>query len=330
VSTRLALLLEYDGRRYVGWQSQSGAGLAVQNVLEGAAAKLAGGAPVPATVAGRTDAGVHAEGQVALLELARDIGPDTLRDALNFHMRPHPVAVLRAAPAPDGWNARFSAIGRAYRYRILNRRARPALLAGRVWHVERPLDVAAMRQAARLLLGRHDFTSFRATACQAKSPLRTLDRLDVTARGEVIEVVAEARSFLHHQVRNMVGTLRLVGDGTWPPERVAAALAAHDRAAAGPTAPAEGLCLTGVRYPIDPFAPRPAGDGGATSGQQTVDPHPDGDVDGDQDGGQQGRQFQGQPRGEPFQPDRPAQRDQPGRLRHPVGGAEQAGHRGDQ
>jgi tRNA pseudouridine38-40 synthase len=165
--------------------------------------------------------------------------------------------VLRAAVAPVGWNARFSATGRAYRYRILNRRPRPALLEGRVWHVEHPLDAAAMAAAAADLLGRHDFTSFRASACQANSPLRTLDRLDVTRRGDMVEIVAEARSFLHHQVRNMVGTLKLVGDGHWPVERGAAARAARDRAAAGPTAPAGGLTLIGVRYPEDPFSPPP-------------------------------------------------------------------------
>jgi tRNA pseudouridine38-40 synthase len=171
-----------------------------------------------------------------------------VRDALNYHMKPHPVVVLQATPAPDEWNARFSATGRAYRYRILNRRARPALLAGRVWHVPTELDPAAMHAAAQTLLGRHDFTSFRAAACQAKSPLRTLDRLDVRRDGPNIEIIAEARSFLHHQVRNMVGTLKLVGDGSWPIERVTAALAARDRSAGGPTAPADGLCLTGVRY----------------------------------------------------------------------------------
>jgi tRNA pseudouridine38-40 synthase len=161
--------------------------------------------------------------------------------------------VLQAASAPDGWNARYSAVGRAYRYRILNRRARPALDAGRVWHVPARLDAAAMHEAAQSLLGRHDFTSFRAAGCQANSPLRTLDRLDVNRYGEIIEVIAEARSFLHHQVRNMVGTLRLVGDGTWPAARVAAALAARDRGAAGPTAPPAGLCLTAVGYREDPF-----------------------------------------------------------------------------
>jgi tRNA pseudouridine38-40 synthase len=249
-----ALLLEYDGAPFVGWQRQDN-GLSVQGVLETAAARLTGGVPVSTVVAGRTDAGVHAEAQVALLVLPSDFpSASRLRDALNYHMKPHPVAVLRAAPAPRGWNARFSAIGRAYRYRILNRQARPALLAGRVWHVHAPLDADAMQRAARALLGRHDFTSFRAAACQAKSPLRTLDRLDVTRDADVVEVVAEARSFLHHQVRNMVGTLKLVGDGHWPAERLATALAARDRSAGGPTAPAEGLCLIGVHYAVDPFA----------------------------------------------------------------------------
>ncbi len=252
MTTLAALLIEYDGAPFVGWQSQR-QGVAVQDVLEAAAARLAGGAHVPCAAAGRTDAGVHATGQVAMIALPGIWAMGRLRDALNFHLKPHPVVVLRAAPVTADWHPRFTATGRFYRYSILNRRARPALMAGRVWHVEHTLDAAAMQAAAALLLGRHDFTSFRAAACQATSPLRTLDRLTVTRTGEVIEVVAEARSFLHHQVRNMVGTLKLVGDGRWAPERVAAALAARDRSAAGPTAPAHGLCLTRVRYPIDPF-----------------------------------------------------------------------------
>ena len=255
--TAWALLVEYDGTPFVGWQRQ-GSGLSVQSVLEEAASRLAGGAPVPSAAAGRTDAGVHAEGQVALLSLPCGLAAGKVRDALNHHMRPHPAVVLRAAPAPEGWHPRFSAIGRAYRFRILNRRARPALDLHHAWHVERPLDAGAMAEAARHLLGRHDFTSFRATACQGGSPLRTLDRLDVTRRGELVEIVAEARSFLHHQVRNMAGTLKLVGEGRWRPEEVASALAARNRRAAGPTAPPGGLCLTAVRYPDDPFpAPNP-------------------------------------------------------------------------
>ena len=251
--TLWALRLEYDGAPFVGWQRQA-SGLSVQTVLEAAAARLNHGAPVTSVVAGRTDAGVHAEGQVAQLALDGDFNTVRLREALNFHMKPYPVVVLRAAIAPEGWNARFSAIRRMYRYRILNRRARPALLAGRVWHVPQTLDAAAMHRAAQTLLGRHDFTSFRAAACQAKSPLRTLDRLDVTQADDAITLVAEARSFLHHQVRNLVGTLKLVGEGSWPEDRVIRALAARDRSAAGPTAPADGLTLLEVKYRVDPFS----------------------------------------------------------------------------
>jgi tRNA pseudouridine38-40 synthase len=250
--TRWALLLEYDGAPFVGWQRQN-TGQSVQDVLETAAAKLNRLQPVTSVVAGRTDAGVHAAGQVAQLDLPETITAAQVRDALNYHMKPYPVTVVVAAPAPEGWNPRFSAIGRVYCYRILNRRARPALLAGRVWHVPVELDAEAMGRAAQSLCGRHDFTSFRAAACQAKSPLRTLDQLNVRRNGTLIEVVAEARSFLHHQVRNIVGTLKLVGDGSWPVDRVAQALAARDRSAAGPTAPPEGLCLTRIRYPVDPF-----------------------------------------------------------------------------
>ena len=248
-----ALLLEYDGMPFVGWQRQ-GAGLSVQAVLENAAARLNGGAPVASIVAGRTDAGVHAAAQVAQIALPEGLTPARLRDALNFHMKPHPVVVLRAAAAPSGWNARFSARERSYRYTILNRRSRPALAHGRVWHVPTPLDAAAMQAAADMLLGRHDFTSFRAAACQAKSPVRTLDRLAVTRADELVTIEAVARSFLHHQVRNLVGTLKLVGERRWTPADVTRALAARDRTAAGPTAPPQGLCLTGVRYPVDPFA----------------------------------------------------------------------------
>jgi tRNA pseudouridine38-40 synthase len=249
---RYALELEFVGTGLAGWQRQQD-GLSVQQVLEDAAARLALAEPPAAVAAGRTDAGVHAEAMVAHLDLDRALPPDKLRDALNFHLQPHAVVVLRAAAAAPDWHARFSAVGRAYRYRILDRPSRPALLAGRVWHVSHRLDAAAMHAAAQSLLGRHDFTSFRAAACQARSPLRTLDRLSVTRHGDLVEIAAEARSFLHHQVRNMAGTLKLVGEGRWPVERVAATLAACDRAAAGPTAPAAGLSLTGVRYPADPF-----------------------------------------------------------------------------
>jgi tRNA pseudouridine38-40 synthase len=250
---RWALRLEYDGTLFVGWQRQA-VGVSVQDVLEQAARQLSRGAPVSVIAAGRTDAGVHASGQVAHLDLPAIYQPERLREALNFHMKGHRVAVVQAAPVAPDFSARFSAIGRAYAYTILDRPARPALAAGQVWHIGRRLDAAAMHQAAQLLVGRHDFTSFRAAACQAKSPVRTLDRLDVCRAGDQITIIAEARSFLHHQVRNMVGTLKLVGDRRWPSERVTEALAARDRAAAGPTAPAAGLCLTAVRYPVDPFA----------------------------------------------------------------------------
>ncbi len=247
-----ALELEYDGTPYVGWQRQA-TGQSIQQVFEDAATRLALAAPAVSIVAGRTDSGVHAEAMVVQLMLDRDIPPHKLRDALNYHLKPHPIVVLRAALATPGWSARFSAIQRRYRYRILDRKARPALDLNRIWHVERRLDAAAMHQAAQTLIGRHDFTSFRAASCQAKSPIRTLDRLDVSRMGDTVEIVAEARSFLHHQVRNLAGTLKLVGDGSWPIPRPAQALATRDRAAAGPTAPPHGLSLTGVGYPIDPF-----------------------------------------------------------------------------
>jgi tRNA pseudouridine38-40 synthase len=222
-------------------------------LLEQAAANLNRGEPVISIVAGRTDAGVHAEGQVAHIDLPDGYRAEKVRDALSYHLKPHPIVVLAAAAVPADWNARFAANRRTYRYRILNRRTRPALLADRVWHVAAPLDATAMHHATSALLGRHDFTSFRAASCQAKSPIRTLDRLDVERHGELIEILVEARSFLHHMVRNMVGTLRLVGDGRWPVERVAAALEARDRSSAGPTAPADGLTMVSVGYPVDPF-----------------------------------------------------------------------------
>lgn len=247
-----ALLLEYDGTPYVGWQRQAN-GVSIQAVLEDACARLNGGAPVAATAAGRTDAGVHAAGQVVQVALPDRYRPDQMRDALNFHLKPHPIVVLQAAPSAPGWNPRFDAVGRAYAYRILNRGARPALALHRAWHVERRLDEAAMAEAASMLLGQHDFTSFRASACQAKSPVRTLDRLDVARIGDMLTITSEARSFLHHQVRNMVGTLKLVGEGRWPAAQVRMALEAQDRRAAGPTAPPDGLTLASVHYAQDPF-----------------------------------------------------------------------------
>jgi tRNA pseudouridine38-40 synthase len=253
--TRWALLLEYDGTPFVGWQRQIN-GLSIQAVFEQAASYLNGGQPVASIVAGRTDSGVHAEGQVAHIDLPDDHSAKSIRDALNYHMKPHPVVVLNAAPVPQDWSARFSADNRAYRFRILNRRSRPALMVGRVWHVPSPLNTDAMQEAAQRLVGLHDFTSFRAASCQAKSPVRTLDRLDVTRDGDMIAIVTEARSFLHHQVRNFAGTLKLVGEGRWPVERVTAALEARNRAAAGPTAPPEGLTMISVGYPDDPFTTR--------------------------------------------------------------------------
>jgi tRNA pseudouridine38-40 synthase len=244
-----ALEVEYDGTGYMGWQRQKH-GIAIQQLFEEAGAKICGGVMPAATASGRTDAGVHALGQIVQIKLP-DWAPGRVREALNYHLKPHPIVVLRAAPAPAGWNARFSAVSRAYRYVISNRPAFPALEANRVWHVQRRLDEAAMQRAANLLLGNHDFSSFRAAACQAKSPVKTLDELTVTRDGDHLLVHAKARSFLHHQVRNMVGSLKLVGEGVWPAARMAEALAARDRAAAGPTAPAEGLYLVSIGYEQD-------------------------------------------------------------------------------
>ncbi|MGE4062199.1 MAG: tRNA pseudouridine(38-40) synthase TruA [Rhodospirillaceae bacterium] len=244
---RFKLTIEYDGAPFVGWQRQEN-GPSIQAALEDA---VRGYCQVDQVVhgAGRTDAGVHALGQVAHVDLPRDDSPHVVVNALNAHLRPHPIAVLTAEKVGEEFHARFSAVERSYEYRILNRRAAPALDAGRVWWVGQPLDAAAMHAGAQTLLGKHDFTSFRAAECQAESPVKTLDQLDVSRQGEVIVVTARARSFLHHQVRNMVGTLKLVGEGKWTPRDVASALAAKSRAAAGPTAPAEGLYLTRVRYP---------------------------------------------------------------------------------
>ena len=242
-----ALLIEYDGAPFVGWQRQ-GRLLSVQQVLEEAAASLNGGEPPEIQGAGRTDARVHAEGQVALVSIALDLAPERLREAMNFHSRPHPVCVLRAAHAPEGWSPRFSAIHRGYRYRILNRPARPALEVGRVWHVPQRLDAGAMHEAAQALLGKHDFSAYRAASCQAKDALRTLDRLDVSRFGEEIVIEVEARSFLHHQVRNLVGTLAMVGQGKRPVSWPRKVLDGRDRAKAGQTAPAEGLTFAFVRY----------------------------------------------------------------------------------
>ena len=244
--TRYKLTLEYDGRGLVGWQRQDN-GPSIQAALEAAVKRFCGEA-VTVHGAGRTDAGVHALAQVAHVDLDKATGADTLRDALNFHLKPAAVAVLAAEAVADDFHARFSATERAYRYRIVNRRAPLALDRGRAWFVPVPLDAAAMGEAARALLGKHDFTSFRAGECQAKSPVKTLDALEVSRDGDEIRIEARARSFLHHQVRNMAGTLKLVGEGKWSRADMERALAARDRRAAGPTAPADGLYLVAVRY----------------------------------------------------------------------------------
>jgi tRNA pseudouridine38-40 synthase len=243
---RYKLTLEYDGSGLVGWQRQVN-GLSVQEVLEAAVERFCG---APATVhgAGRTDAGVHALGQTAHLDLPREASPDVIRNALNHHVKPHAVAVLAVERVDEHFDARRSARGRVYLYRILNRRPPPALERGRVWHVGPRLDVDAMQAAAQLLIGKHDFTTFRDSLCQAKSPVKTLDRLEVARLGDEIRIEARARSFLHHQVRNMVGTLKLVGAGKWRVADVAAALAARNRRAGGPTAPPDGLYLVEVVY----------------------------------------------------------------------------------
>ena len=244
---RYRLTVEYDGTGLVGWQRQR-EGVSVQAALEAAIAGYCG-AEARVHGAGRTDAGVHALAQIAHVDLPREAPPETIRGAINFHLRPHAISVLAVEPVPDSFHARTSARGRVYRYRILNRRAPPALDRARVWHVPPPLDLAAMQAGARHLIGHHDFSTFRDSLCQARSPVKTLDALDLSRDGDEIRIEARARSFLHHQVRNMVGTLKLVGIGSWRPDDVATALAARDRRAGGPTAPAAGLTLIAVEYP---------------------------------------------------------------------------------
>lgn len=243
---RYKLTIEYDGTPFVGWQIQASA-LSVQGVLTDAVTAFCG-ETVSVHGAGRTDAGVHALGQVAHVDFASKRDPDTVRDALNAHLRPHPIAVRAAEPVPDDFDARFSATRRHYLYRIVNRRPDLALERHRAWRVPRPLDAGAMHAAAQWLVGRHDFTTFRAAECQAKSPVKTLDQLDVARSGELIEVRTTARSFLHSQVRSMVGSLVLVGEGRWSDDDLAAALLARNRAACGPVAPPEGLYLMAVDY----------------------------------------------------------------------------------
>lgn len=243
---RYRLVLEYDGGPFCGWQRQAGR-LSVQQALEEAIIGFSG-ETVTTQAAGRTDSGVHALGQVAHFDLTREWDPYRIREALNHHLKPHPVVAIEVAAVGAEFEARFSATARHYEYRILNRRARPALEAGRVWHVPVPLDAETMHAAAQLLLGRHDFTTFRAAECQANSALRTLDVLAVSRQSEMIVVTARARSFLHHQVRSMVGSLKLVGEGRWQPRDLRDALDARDRSRCGTLAPPDGLYLTRVDY----------------------------------------------------------------------------------
>lgn len=245
--TRFALTIEFDGRPFMGWQRQSH-GPSVQQALEEAAFAITG-ETVAVQAAGRTDAGVHATAMRAHIDIARPIAAFRLMEALNACVRPAPVAVLAAEEVADDWHARFSCTGRHYRYSIVQRRAPLTFERGLAWRVTTPLDIAAMRAGAARLIGRHDFTTFRSVHCQADSPLRTLDRLDILADGPEIDIFASARSFLHHQVRSMVGCLVLVGQGKWSPDDVSVALEARDRAALGHNAPPDGLYFIGADYP---------------------------------------------------------------------------------
>lgn len=243
---RYRLIIEYDGAPYCGWQIQEN-GPSVQGALEAALAAMSG-AFVRVHGAGRTDAGVHALGQVAHCDIAKPFAAGRLRDGLNAHLRPHPIGVLSAEIVPDTFEARFSAVKRHYAYRIVNRRANLALQIGQVWRVAKPLDAAIMHDAAQRLVGKHDFTTFRDTECQAKSPEKTLDQLDVRRDGDAIAIITSARSFLHSQVRSMVGSLVWVGEGRWTADDLALALAARHRSACGPVAPPDGLYLVKVDY----------------------------------------------------------------------------------
>ena len=243
---RYKLILEYDGTPFVGWQMQEN-GPSVQGALARAIEAFSGEVVVPRG-AGRTDAGVHALGQTAHMDLVKNWQPDKIRDALNAQLRPDPISVLACERAREDFDARFSAVARHYLYRIIDRRAPLALERMRAWGVFRPLDAEAMHQAAQALIGNHDFTTFRSTECQAKSPTKTLARLDVSRHGEIIRVETSARSFLHNQVRSMVGSLKLVGEGRWRANELRAALEARDRGACGAVAPPQGLYLVKVDY----------------------------------------------------------------------------------
>jgi tRNA pseudouridine38-40 synthase len=243
---RYRLLVEYDGRPYRGFQAQETLP-SVQGAIEKAVLGFSG-QKIRIIAAGRTDTGVHATGQVIHMDLERDWRPAVVRDALNAYLMPQPISILEAEKVADDFHARFSATGRRYLYRILNRRSPPAVDQGRVWHVRRPIDVEAMNEAAQVLVGHHDFTTFRDVQCQSKSPLKTLDVARVWREGEEVHLVFEARSFLHRQVRSMAGSLCQVGIGRWTAEDIKALLEARDRQACGPVAPADGLYLTGVGY----------------------------------------------------------------------------------
>lgn len=243
---RWKITVEYDGGPYVGWQKQDNKA-AVQSALEKAVFKFSG-ETVKVQGSGRTDSGVHALAQVAHFDLEMDIAPLKVREAFNFHLKREPIAVIEVEATHPEFHARFDAKERAYLYRILDRRAKPSLDLGRVWHVHNRVDVEAMHEAAQVLVGLHDFSSFRAKDCQSQSPTKTLDRLDVVRVGDEVHITAVARSFLHHQIRNFAGTLHLVGRGKWNKANVQAALDAKDRQKGGPTAPAEGLYLTRIEY----------------------------------------------------------------------------------
>ncbi|MCX7865278.1 MAG: tRNA pseudouridine(38-40) synthase TruA [Novosphingobium sp.] len=245
--TRFALTLEYDGGPFMGLQRQAH-GPSVQQAVEEAVFRITGEV-VTMHAAGRTDAGVHAIAMRAHVDIEKPITPFRLMEALNHHLKPAPIAVLACEEKPAGWHARFSCTGRAYLYRIVNRRAPLALERGRAWHIVRELDAESMHRAAQLLVGRHDFTTFRSAHCQSRSPVKTLDRLDVRREGALVTIEAEARSFLHHQVRSMTGCLVLIGLGRWREEQLAAALAARDRQALGLNAPSEGLFFARASYP---------------------------------------------------------------------------------
>jgi tRNA pseudouridine38-40 synthase len=245
--TRWRLTIEYDGGPFMGWQRQDH-GPSVQQTLEEALRRMT--TELAAfTAAGRTDAGVHAVAMTAHVDVMKSLTAHRLREGLTALVRPHPIAILDVAEVADDWHARFSCIGRRYRYRILNRRAPPALDAGRVWHIAVPLDLEAMQQGAAQLVGRHDFTTFRSAHCQSDSPVKTLDALEITKVGEEIHVEAAARSFLHHQMRSMVGCLALVGRNQWQPDDMRKALEARDRAALGLNAPPHGLYFVEAVYP---------------------------------------------------------------------------------